>query len=71
MLAALLLHAVCLHKPLTFHPQLLSTVFDAKRLIGRKFTDHIVQEDMKLWPFTVKAGAGDKPLIEGERLDYC
>ena len=40
-----------------------NTVFDAKRLIGRKFSDPIVQKDMKLWPFTVEAGADDKPVI--------
>jgi L1 cell adhesion molecule like protein len=40
------------------------TVFDAKRLIGRKFTDDIVQKDMKLWPFkVVDSGQDHKPMI--------
>ena len=40
-----------------------NTVFDAKRLIGRKFADNIVQKDIKLWPFKVESGADDKPMI--------
>ncbi|KAF4651605.1 70-kilodalton heat shock protein [Perkinsus chesapeaki] len=41
-----------------------NTVFDAKRLIGRKFDDPVVQHDMKMWPFKVVSGSDGKPIIE-------
>jgi len=43
-----------------------NTVFDAKRLIGRKFSDPSVQADMKHWPFKVVSGPGGTPIIEVE-----
>jgi heat shock protein 1/8 len=42
-----------------------NTVFDAKRLIGRKFSDAEVQADMKHFSFQV-VDKGGKPIIEVE-----
>ena len=51
-----------------------NTVFDAKRLIGRKFDDPVIQEDMSHWAFSVTSNADNKPHIEvdfkGERKSY-
>lgn len=43
-----------------------NTIFDAKRLIGRKFGDASVVNDRKTWPFTLREGAKSKPMIEVE-----
>merc|ERR1712230_190207 len=42
-----------------------NTVFDAKRLIGRKFNDAEVQADMKHFPFKV-INKSDKPVVQVE-----
>ncbi|XP_015786647.1 heat shock cognate 71 kDa protein [Tetranychus urticae] len=51
-----------------------NTVFDAKRLIGRRFDDATVQADMKHWPFKVVNDA-TKPKIsvefKGESKTFC
>lgn len=41
------------------------TVFDAKRLIGRKYDDPKIQDDLKHWPFKVVNDCG-KPKIQVE-----
>jgi len=49
----------------TMYPK--STLYDIKRLIGRKYDDSHVQADKKLWSFNVKPDDNNKPVIN---VDY-
>ena len=52
-----------------------NTIYDAKRLIGKKFTDKEVKSDLKDFTYNVIKGKGNKPLIEvefmGETKQYA
>lgn len=51
-----------------------NTVYDAKRLIGRKFEDESIQSDCQLWPFKVEPNPKGTPLVsveyKGEQKKY-
>ena len=40
------------------------TIFDSKRLIGRKYNDREVQIDLKYWPFEVSQKNDGKPFYK-------
>jgi L1 cell adhesion molecule like protein len=42
----------------------VNTVFDAKRLIGRKFSDSTVKQDCEHFAFKVAGDSNDKPVIQ-------
>jgi len=46
-----------------------NTIFDSKRMIGKKFSDATVQSDMKYWPFKVVSGTTGKPVIKAQYMD--
>ena len=48
----------------TLYPK--NTLYDIKRLIGRKFDDQTVKDDIKLWSFDVTKDANNKPLVNVE-----
>lgn len=58
--------------PVDFNAE--NIIFDSKRLIGRKFDDPVVQDDIKNWPFVVK-NIANEPRIEvtyrGEKILFA
>lgn len=46
------------------------TIFSIKRLMGKKFNDPTVQEDIKWLPYTIKAGRDDMAVVEVDGKTY-
>ena len=47
------------------------TVYDAKRMIGRKLSDPTVQQSLKLWPFRVAEHRGNCAVVGGVPGSTC
>lgn len=46
------------------HRNAKNTVYGSKRLIGMKYNDAALKDDLSNWPFAVEQGAGNKPMIK-------
>lgn len=46
-----------------------NTVYDAKRLIGRKYSDETIQKDLRHYTFNIIPDDNDKPMVEVEYLE--
>lgn len=47
-----------------------STIFSVKRLVGKKFDDKTIQEDVKWLPFTIKSGRDNMVVVEVDGKTY-
>jgi len=47
-----------------------STIFSVKRLMGRKYSDKSVANDMKWLPYTIKTGKNDMAVVEVEGRQF-
>ena len=45
---------------------LKNTIYDAKRLIGRKYNDYAIKDDIDIYPFKIVPGKNNKCMIEVE-----
>src|SRR3972149_6248522 len=47
-----------------------NTIFSIKRLVGRRFSDPSVKQDLKWLPYTIKEGKGGAVVVEVEGKTY-
>lgn len=55
-------------RQMVMNPQ--KTIFSAKRLMGRRYSDESVKKNSNLLPYNVKAGRDDMAVIEVDGKDY-